>query len=106
MSELKSVGIPQNWLVVYNFSGTASDGKTFSLRLAKVADVTAVRVNSGQPVNPKGFPVLGAIKTVGWVAETIDTAGSEYPTSIALDSNNRPHIGYSHYLNSIRYAHK
>jgi hypothetical protein len=98
LSEVKIAGTPQNWLVVYDFNGTASDGRNFSLNLAANTDVTAIGVDSGQPITPTGGPVWGCTKTIGWVVETIDSPEFVgYYTSIALDSGNRPHISYCKY---------
>jgi hypothetical protein len=98
LSEIKIAGAPQNWLVVYDFNGTASDERNFSLSLAANTDVTAIGVDSGQPITPTGGPVWGCTKTMGWVVETIDSPEFVgYYTSIALDSGNRPHISYSKY---------
>ena len=108
LSEVKSAGTPQNWLVVYDFSGNASDGETFSISLAANNDVTATGIDSNQPITPAGLPVSGSTRAVGWAVETIDSAsaGSNYRTSIALDSNNRPHIAYQHWTNNnLSYAY-
>ena len=106
LSEVKTAGTPQNWLVVYAFSGNASDGETFSIGLAANNDVTATGIDSGQAITPTGVPVSGSTRALGWVAETIESGGGNSLTSIALDTNNRPHIAYTGDTeNDVKYAY-
>lgn len=57
-------GLNQNYLIVFNFNGTASIGQTFGVDILKNSDVYAHAKNSGIAVTCFGEPLIGNLMTV------------------------------------------
>jgi len=71
-----------NYLVVYNFSGSAPAG-TYQANVAGNGDVTGVNGITGQPVVVTGAPLAGAVVTIAQQTAT--------PTSTAIPSATMTH---------------
>ncbi|MFH1421926.1 MAG: hypothetical protein ABIH42_04340, partial [Planctomycetota bacterium] len=65
MNETISLNTTENWLVVYNFAGTASQEETFICSLENSSAISASGVDSASVITSGGtFPVTGATKTI------------------------------------------
>ncbi|MBK6683948.1 MAG: hypothetical protein IPG45_05695 [Deltaproteobacteria bacterium] len=73
----------EDWLVVYDLSGQASNLETFGLRLESNADLV-VSCNVSGPVTPSGAPLESNIHTVQQDGALVISRGSETPPSLFL----------------------
>ncbi|MCM8824207.1 MAG: hypothetical protein NC822_06000, partial [Candidatus Omnitrophica bacterium] len=60
-------GTTENWIVVYDLNGNASNSETFQVKLLNNTDVTAQGASSGNPITPTGAPVSGGVMVVSGV---------------------------------------
>jgi len=72
--------VAYNWLVVYNFAGTAPNGATFRTTIELNNYVTATSLG-GSPRTVTGAVVTGAYKTVSTVGVLTITKGSNSPSA-------------------------
>lgn len=57
-------GFNQNWLVVYNFNGTAISEETFGVDLLRNTDVVATGAESGLDITCNGDEIVGNLMTI------------------------------------------
>ena len=79
LDETISAGETENWLLVYNLGGTASNNETFSVQLASGADVSAEGVSSSNPITPTGTPVSGCTVTMSSTGSLTLSVGANNP---------------------------
>jgi PKD repeat protein len=80
LAEVIPQGSAVNWLLVYDFAGSASAGGTFSVEIASNCDIVASGALSSQTVRVKGAPVRGCTKTIQGGSGT----GADESLSVAL----------------------
>ncbi|GAI32474.1 unnamed protein product, partial [marine sediment metagenome] len=66
-----SIGNSENWLVVYNLSGTASFGQTLAVSIDSNTAISAVGATSGFTFTPSGAPVAGNTKTISDISANV-----------------------------------
>ncbi|MFH1421898.1 MAG: hypothetical protein ABIH42_04195, partial [Planctomycetota bacterium] len=91
LNEVITQNTSENWLVVYDFAGTASNNETFTCSVEGIDSITAIGASSQEQIIPTGtFPVNGATKTIsplpaGELTVTLGpaapAAGSIYPNA-------------------------
>ncbi len=85
-----SAGTNENWLLVYDFNGSAIEAETFQSRVLRPVDILAEGATSALPTNNSGLPVTGGLKTITNVGNlTVDVGDNNPPaSSIAADASN------------------
>jgi hypothetical protein len=79
-------GSSENWLVVYDLDGSASEGETFRTGIYNSADITAVGVTSAQSITAGGTPAVGNFKTISTTGSISLAAGDNNPSSAYIDN--------------------
>lgn len=79
-------GTSQNWLILYDFSGSASYGETFRTRLLEPGDVTASGVTSSQSITPTMSAIVGGLKTMSTTGNLTLAAGSSNPINGTINA--------------------
>ena len=103
--------MPKRVKVIVTIMSLVLVGLMVALGGMKEGVQTAVAANLPAPLYTPNLSPLGTIPfTLAWVSETVDSVGNvgvSYPrTSLALDSNGRPHIAYTDAANEdMVYAH-
>ncbi|KAA3616963.1 MAG: T9SS C-terminal target domain-containing protein [Calditrichaeota bacterium] len=80
-SETILASTTQNWIVVTNLSGSASQNENFRVTLSSSVDVTATGETTGNPIYPTGAPVQGGLFTVSSTGSLNLALGSNNPSA-------------------------
>ncbi len=72
-------GTSENWLVVYDLDGSASNGETFRVGIYTSGNITATGITSTNAITPSGFPVVGNYKTIDAVGSLTLFTGANNP---------------------------
>jgi hypothetical protein len=81
-----TAGAYQNWLLVYNFSGSASNGQTFRAGIYNTSQITSTGVSSGSSITETGLPIVGNYKTIGTVGSMSVLIGDYNPGTAEIDA--------------------
>jgi hypothetical protein len=92
LSEVVNAGGSENWLVVYNYQGTASDGETFQVGVAGNGAVVDVGVTSGLPVTNSGAPLSSGVATISQTGSLSLTEGANNPTAQTISGSEQEYI--------------
>ena len=82
--EVINAGTTENWILVYDLDGSASEGATFRAGVLNSA-VSAQGSTSGETINPNGIPFTGNYKTIATTGSMTVTVGANNPGNISVD---------------------
>jgi len=79
-------GTNENWLVVYDMDGSATDGETFRTGIYNASNISATGVTSTQSITANGPPVVGNFKTISSTGSLTLALGTNNPASAYPDN--------------------
>ena len=90
VSETLAAGASENWLVVYDLTGTASAGETFRVKLSANSAIKAIGISGGDhAATVSGAPLSGNYKTITNAGVLSLATGSSNPGASAIDSTDQ-----------------